>query len=60
MEGATILSVISMIINVIIIGVVSNFDGPDPERGVVCFISGIAGTASLIVALVCCKKADWR
>jgi len=59
MEGPTILSIASMIINVIIICVVSNFDGPVPEKGVICFISGIAALASLIVALVCCKKSNW-
>ena len=59
MELATILSVVSMIFNVIIIGVVSNFDLPAETKGPVVCLSVVAGLASLITALVCCKKADW-
>lgn len=59
MELATILSVICMIFNVIIMGVVANFDLPGTTKGPVVCLSVSAGLASLITALVCCKKADW-
>lgn len=59
MELATILSAFCTVFNAIVIGVVSNFDLPTATKGPVVFISIVAGLASLITALVCCKKANW-
>jgi len=58
MELVTILSALCVIINAIVVGVVSSFDIPGTTKGPVIFIS-VAGLASLITALVCCKRADW-
>lgn len=59
MELATILSALCAIVNVIVICVVSNFDLPTTTKGPVVFLCILASLASLITALVCCKKADW-
>jgi len=59
MELTTILSAICAVINAIVIGVVSNFDLPTDTKGPVVCLSVVAGLASLITALICCKKANW-